>query len=655
MKMLIAILMMVIATGVAISQTDSLQSNDPFDYINRANSLASTDAAKAFAMAEKALEMSLANQNKRAEAYCYSVFGSVHYEVKKYNLAIESFTKAQNKFVALNEDKGVYITSKYLAQAYDANLNTKVAIDKYELFLELAISKGNEKDVGDTKNALGRLYFNFGNYDMALSIFEVQLKKAEHSGNEADIAEISNRIGKIYDIQNDSVAALKNYKQGLTSGLNSANNEAVQGYYDNMSSYYGSRGNVKEQLNVNDEAIQYWTSEKKKKNRNKNQNKVEQQEIQELNTNLYNTNMSQANVLLNTNNPTEAIPFIYNSIDIATDLGVLENEVQGYGALVEAYEQVGEYDKALEAYKQFVVSKDSLEEERQQEKLLALRLEADVYDRDKRIQLLQREADLDRQTFDLTIREKDDEANASKIFMYSLLAGFGILLISFIVFVRGNREKKKANKLLMLKSLRTQMNPHFIFNSLNSVNSFISQSDERSANKYLSEFSKLMRMVLENSKFDFVSLSSELKTLELYLGLEHLRFKDKFDYNLKIDVNSSEDIEVPPMLVQPYIENAVWHGLRYSENKGKLDVSCIEKDGNLHWTIADDGIGREKSKELKTKHQKEGKSTGMKNIEERLRIIKELYGHEMQLEVSNLNEDGSGTCVKLIIPKRKAA
>lgn len=647
--------MLVITTNVVVSQTDSLQSTDPFDYINEANLLASVDATKAFTMAEKALELSLESQNKRAEAYCYSVFGSVHYEVKKYNLAIESFTKAQNKFNVLKEDKGIYLTTKYLAQAYDANLNTKIAINKYEVFLDLAIQKGNEKDVNEAKNALGRLYFNFGNYDMALSIFKVQLKKAEHSGSEADIAEISNRIGKIYDVQNDSVAALKNYKQGLASGLNSANNEAVQGYYDNMNSYYGSRGNVKEQLNVNDEAIQHWTSEKKKKSRNKNQNKVEQKEIKDLNTNLFNANMSQANVWLNTNNPVEAMPFIINSIDIATDIGTLENEVKGYGALVEAYEQVGEYDKALEAYKRFVVSKDSLEAERQQEKLFALRLEADVYDRDKRIQLLQREADLDRQTFDLTIREKDDEANASKIFMYSLMAGFGVLLISFIVFVRGNREKKKANKLLMLKSLRTQMNPHFIFNSLNSVNSFISQSDERSANKYLSEFSKLMRMVLENSKFDFVSLSSELKTLELYLGLEHLRFKDKFDYNLNIEVNGSEDIEVPPMLVQPYIENAVWHGLRYSENKGKLDVSCIEKDGNLHWTIEDDGIGREKSKELKTKHQKEGKSTGMKNIEERLRIIKELYGHEMQLEVSNLNEDGSGTRVKLIIPKRKAA
>jgi LytS/YehU family sensor histidine kinase len=232
------------------------------------------------------------------------------------------------------------------------------------------------------------------------------------------------------------------------------------------------------------------------------------------------------------------------------------------------------------------------------------------------------------------------------------MAGISILLVSLVVFLRGNREKKKANKLLLLKSLRTQMNPHFIFNSLNSVNSFISQNDERSANKYLSEFSRLMRMVLENSKYDFVSLASEVKTLELYIGLEHLRFEDKFDFEFEIDVASVDEIHVPPMLIQPYIENAVWHGLRYGDEKGTLKVSCTESKDSLHWAIQDNGIGRARSKEIKTKHQSEGESTGMKNTEERLRIIKELYDQDITLLVSDLKEDGTGTKVELVIPKK---
>ena len=265
--------------------------------------------------------------------------------------------------------------------------------------------------------------------------------------------------------------------------------------------------------------------------------------------------------------------------------------------------------------------------------------------------MLKKEAELDHLQFDLALKEKEDEAKTSRTLTYSLLIGVGILLFSTIVFLKGNREKKKANKLLLLKSLRTQMNPHFIFNSLNSVNSFISQSDERSANKYLTEFSKLMRMVLENSKHDFVTMASEIKSLELYLGLEYLRFSNKFEYEFLMDVSDADEVFVPPMLIQPYIENAVWHGLRYAENKGMLRVSCRSSNENLHWLIEDDGIGRTKSKQMKTKHQLDGNSTGMKNTAERLRIIKELYNQDISLQISDLRTDGTGTKVELIIPK----
>ena len=122
------------------------------------------------------------------------------------------------------------------------------------------------------------------------------------------------------------------------------------------------------------------------------------------------------------------------------------------------------------------------------------------------------------------------------------------------------------------------MNPRFIFNALNSVNHFISQNDERTANKFLSEFSRLMRLVLENSQEDFISLQKEEEIISLYVKLEHYRFRDKFDYQIHLDENlNKETLELPPMLIQPYIENAVWHGLRYKESKGNLDVH-IGKD-----------------------------------------------------------------------------
>jgi len=625
---------------------------NPYYYINSANKLIPDYLDSSFSLAERGLELALKETNDKAEAHCYNTIGSINFELNKFDLAIESFSKAYELFRTLGEENEEYLSLKYLARAHDASSNTSIAIEKYEQLLERAELLGNEKDTDEARTALGRLYFNAGSYEMALELFEKRKEKAEAEGNSEELALIFNHIGKIYDVKNDSVKAFDNYEQGLTNGINSESNDAVQGYYQNVNSFYSSRGNVEGQLEVNEKAIKYFSKQKQKISKRKNKSKNEEQAIQDIDENLYQSNYNQGQAYLKSAKPIEAIPYLKTSIDIATDIGVLENEVLGYEALFEAYEKAGDYNQALLAYKEFVRTKDSLIRERENEKLLALKLEAALSDRDKHIALLKKEASLDHMQFGLTLKEKEDEARIAKILMYSLMAGVSILLVSLLVFLRGNREKKKANKLLLLKSLRTQMNPHFIFNSLNSVNSFISQSDERSANKYLSEFSRLMRMVLENSKYDFVSLASEVKTLELYIGLEHLRFEDKFDFQFEIDVPSVDEVQVPPMLIQPYIENAVWHGLRYGDEKGILKVSCAESKDSLHWVIQDNGIGRARSKELKTKHQAEGKSTGMKNTEERLRIIKQLYDQEITLSVSDLKEDGTGTKVELVIPKK---
>ena len=210
--------------------------------------------------------------------------------------------------------------------------------------------------------------------------------------------------------------------------------------------------------------------------------------------------------------------------------------------------------------------------------------------------------------------------------------------------------------MLALKSLRSQMNPHFIFNALNSVNHFISREDERTANKFLSEFSQLMRLVLENSQEDFIPLNKEQEILALYLKLEHYRFRDKFEYEIKIDeAISTETVEVPPMLIQPYIENAVWHGLRYKETKGTLLLHISSENGFLVVEITDDGIGRKKSAELKTDNQRKHNSTGLKNIQERLQIINKVYKTNYRVTIDDLaNERGTRVRIYLPITKTQA-
>src|SRR5690606_8044406 len=133
---------------------------------------------------------------------------------------------------------------------------------------------------------------------------------------------------------------------------------------------------------------------------------------------------------------------------------------------------------------------------------------------------------------------------------------------------------KTKNKEIALQSLRREMNPHFIFNSLNSVNHFIAQNNELEANKFLTSYSNLMRNTMENSNKDFVTLSNEISNLKKYLELEHLRFRDKFDYKISVDDNLDPDSTwLPNMIIQPHLENAIWHGLRYKEQKGLLTLN----------------------------------------------------------------------------------
>lgn len=274
------------------------------------------------------------------------------------------------------------------------------------------------------------------------------------------------------------------------------------------------------------------------------------------------------------------------------------------------------------------------------------------------VEIVKTQKSLDLSQSDIKLQEKENDLMKSQLTTQKIVIGLLSLLIlaSLIFFYFLNRNikaKKRANQLLELKSLRTQMNPHFIFNALNSVNNFIAKNDEKSANKYLSEFSHLMRMVLDYSKQDFITLREEIELNELYLKLEHFRFRDKFDYNFDADIDGHDlDIEVPPMLIQPFIENAVWHGLRYRDDMGKLSVSFSKKEDNIIVIITDNGIGREKSKALKTKNQKNHKSTGLNNVTNRLAILNSTYNKNFSVEITDSDQSAEhvGTVASIIIP-----
>lgn len=216
-------------------------------------------------------------------------------------------------------------------------------------------------------------------------------------------------------------------------------------------------------------------------------------------------------------------------------------------------------------------------------------------------------------------------------------------------------EKKVEISKVELKALRAQMNPHFVFNSLNSIQHYILNSNSEEAARYLNKFAKLMRVILNNTEKPMVTINEDVESLRLYLELEQMRFDGKFDYSINIYPSVDGDYdEIPPMLMQPYIENAILHGLNPKIEKGHLDIDIFAKDNYIVCRIKDDGIGRDSAGEIKrTQPGHQHKSLGMKITSERVRILNDINKSNLSVSVTDLkNYEGKpcGTMVELFIP-----
>ncbi|MGA0557026.1 histidine kinase [Larkinella sp. VNQ87] len=206
-----------------------------------------------------------------------------------------------------------------------------------------------------------------------------------------------------------------------------------------------------------------------------------------------------------------------------------------------------------------------------------------------------------------------------------------------------------------MTALRAQMNPHFIFNCLNSIKLYTLEHDADRASEYLTKFSRLIRLVLENSRSERVTLRNELDMLQLYADMEMMRFKQKLSFGVKIEPGLDTDfVEIPPLLLQPYVENAIWHGLMHKPEGGTVRVRATQPQENLlQLTITDDGVGRAKAAELRSKSANHRKSFGMKMTSERIALVNQLYQTHTQVTIQDLvDADGqpAGTEVMIQIP-----
>ncbi|MEO6254673.1 MAG: histidine kinase [Ferruginibacter sp.] len=239
---------------------------------------------------------------------------------------------------------------------------------------------------------------------------------------------------------------------------------------------------------------------------------------------------------------------------------------------------------------------------------------------------------------------------------WPLVTLFFIIAVLFIarkriIIIREKEQQKTAlNKTLAeleTKMLRSQMNPHFIFNSLNSVQKYIWENKEEDAAEYLARFAKLIRAILENSRKETVSLQEEIRVMKLYIELEHRRSNAHFDYTIRVDESLQQDhVQMPPLLMQPFIENAIWHGLNKKPTKGHLAVSVMQKNEQLVCIIDDDGVGRQQKKYRNTE---ENKPLGLEITQQRINRLMETTKQNASVVIEDKTEAGMAIGTRVII------
>lgn len=572
-----------------------------------------------------ALSISTSSKNN---AEVYEMLADVYFELKQYDLAVTNYK------ISLQNINSNDVRLK-IAKAYELNKNYQESLDTYKAINRNVLSNWQKVTLLE---GLGDAYFNTNDYSKAIDAYNQGLIVAQEHLITPKITDLNSKIAQSYQASGSPGQASDYFKNSLNLATKENKKRAAEEKVK-VADFQNNNQAYDQEIELRKEAL----------------DDIEDIETDSIFENESSLTPQKQNYKIGTAYALQkdfgnAIDFLEKSIEEANDKEDLVVKKDATRKLSEVYRDAGDIEMALTKANEYERLVDELYIKKDQEISQAARVRSDLNVKQNRIASLEKDRALSESRFELT----QERNKSQKYIIYSLIGGLILLLIVGYFMFKNMKQQKLNNNLLALKSLRSQMNPHFIFNALNSVNSFIAGNDERTANKYLSDFSMLMRAVLENSEEDFIPLQKEIELLELYTKLEHFRFQDKFDYDITVDENVNvEEFQIPPMLLQPYIENAVWHGLRYKAEKGQLNINITQIDkGELKISITDDGIGRTKSKAMKTENQKKHNSKGLGNIKKRVAILNEMYKDKVDVFIEDyLDAEDSGTKVEVTLKK----
>jgi tetratricopeptide (TPR) repeat protein len=584
-----------------------------------------TDQQKALDYGSEALKLAEKINYKEGMADALLHMSTAYYYLSNYNEAIGHLKQTLEIREKLNDTASITDALNKIAINHRMIGNLEESLKFSFQALRIHELREDSLRVAALLNNIGGIYRSLTNYTKALEYYSKSYQIYLTLQIESGIAQLTNNLGIIYRVQGDYDQALEFYEKSLNIDEKLGNQREVAQSLNNIGNLYAITGNYDKAVESFNRALNIATE-------------INNTESQSVSLIFLGDVYSANNQLIKARNSyLEALQRIEQTGNIDRKSTILHK-------LADVDAKMQNYKQATEYYESLLVIRDSLHNSKMRAVIAETEAKYEFEKKAQEIESLRQEN-----------RIQELKLNENRIITYSLAGiSFAILIIALLLIQRGRIYAIKKNAELEQKLFRTQMNPHFIFNALNAIQSYIYKNEPAEAGKYLSNFARLIRLVLNNSREDFIPLDSEIRTLEYYLQLQRLRFNNKFDFTINIDpAIHREIIMVPPMLAQPFIENSIEHGIQHLSSKGNIAITFTLKNGWLFFNVEDNGIGISQTKVNNSGTFDRHESVALSITEERLKLLNKSKQQKIELNIVELtseNHETKGTSITFNIP-----
>ncbi|HOP04115.1 MAG TPA: tetratricopeptide repeat protein, partial [Tenuifilaceae bacterium] len=588
--------------------------------------------------------LNLSRENQQIAIF-HKLIGKLYVDSTNYNLALKNLRVAQEiceEEHVVNELSTIY---NLIGMCYGLTNNLDAAIESFEKSLENDKLIPDSVGIGTSLYNIGLAYYFQGKYDKAIDYYVKSANVRQQISDINDYVTSLTSIGEVFRIKKEYANAQIYYNEALKNkehikskgtlayiyselALVNKNREKYQvakAYIDTAMSYCNEIGykrgiatlqsysaGIEKNLGNRKKAVEIYFET------------VERYKEIGFEIGIVQSNIAIAELYIDSHRFSESLSLITDVEEMAENNNLLDEQAQISLLKYKIFKAIGNKNQAFTAIEKYIEQKDSLFDIGKEEKIREVETKYQTEQKEQQIELLNRENSL-----------KETKLKSQKILLgASVVLILLTLSLSLLIYRQKRLKLQLAAEQNRQRLLRSQMNPHFIYNALAAIQNFILQNNPLDSVSYISEFSALMRLVLEGSRSSLIPLSDEIKLIESYLKLQQLRFDNSFEAKINVSENVNPDItKVPPMLSQPFIENAVEHGMRnLPAGEGKIEVSFEQSDSLLNITVSDNGPGIEQKIESeKPKH----KSLAMKITNERIENIRRTLRIDIKMEISS--------------------